>query len=111
MGKATSVQVVQVGEALTGRPRQPGTGPWSLRVAPAHPGRPRPAPRPRHPPPRAVASSVPLPAAPTFSSCDGWKFPCVGQVRCLPSCGFTHTEAGGGPCMIHKEKCTVCEDE
>lgn len=52
MGKATSVQV---GEALTGRPRQPGTGPWSLRVAPTHPGR-APATRPLGPSPALCLS-------------------------------------------------------
>lgn len=48
MGKATSVQVVQVGEALTGRPKQPrNPARWSLRVAPTHPGRaPAPPPTP-----------------------------------------------------------------
>ena len=84
-----------------------GCLPPTLEPPRAQTGAPCPVPAP----PRSVTSSVPLPAAPTFSSCDGWKLPCLGQVKFLLICCFTHTEAGGGYCMIHKEKRAACEGE
>ena len=103
--------VLRERQAADGCPGADAAGARGCLPPTLEPPRARIGPPALSPPPRAVPSPGPLPAAPTFSSCDGWKFPCLGQVKFLLICCFTHTEAGGGSCMIHKEKRAVCEGE